>query len=173
MRKLIYIILPFILLCTSCDQGLSPDLADEIVGFGGTVTFSGEWDPTITQTHVVVFEEPLLDVSDFNVFNLKYVSSSIPNGTTSYNYSTNDEEALISSIEPGAVSYIAVAQSLKDTITLSRVDWIVIGIYYEEGDSLQPGNLIIPETGFIGDINIFCDFNNLPPQPPGGIKNWK
>jgi hypothetical protein len=173
MRKLIYIILPFVFLFTSCDKGLSPDLADEIVGFGGTVTFSGKWDPTITQTHVVVFEEPLLSVSDFNVFNLKYVSSSIPNGTISYNYTTNDEEALISSIEPGSVSYIAVAQSLKDTITLSRKDWIVIGIYYEEGDSSRPGKLTIPESGFIENINIYCNFNNLPPQPPGGISNGK
>jgi hypothetical protein len=171
MRNFYYIIILIILIFISCDEGLSPDLADEEVGFGGTITFSGEWDQTINQTHVVVFKQPLLDVSDFNVFNLKYVSSSIPNGTTSYKYSTNDEEALISSIEPGTVSYIAVAQSLKDTITLNREDWIVIGIYYEEGDSLQPGSLIIPEAGFVGNVNIYCDFNNLPPQPPGGITN--
>ena len=67
MRKLIYITIPFLYILISCDKGLSPNLADEKVGFGGTVTFSGQWDPDIIQTHVVAFENPLLDVSDFNV----------------------------------------------------------------------------------------------------------
>ena len=42
-------------------------------------------ESTINQTHVVVFKEPLLSVSDFNVFNLKFVSESIPNGTVLMN----------------------------------------------------------------------------------------
>jgi hypothetical protein len=172
MRNSHYLIVFIILIFISCGEGLSPNLADEKVGFGGTINFSGEWSPTINQTHVVVFKDPLLSVSDFNVFNLKFVSESIPNGTTTYNYTTNDDGALISSIDPGSVSYIAVAQSLKDTITLNRADWIVIGIYYELGDSLQPGIINIPESGFLENINIHCDFNNPPPQPPGGIVRW-
>ena len=172
MRNFVYFIIFTILIFTSCGEGLSPNLADEEVGFGGTINFSGEWNPTINQTHVVVFKDPLLSVSDFNVFNLKFVSESIPNGTATYNYTTIDGGALISTIEPGSVSYIAVAQSLKDTITLNRADWIVIGIYYEIGNSFQPGTLNIPESGFLENININCDFNNLPPQPPGGTVRW-
>lgn len=152
----------------SCDKGLSPDLAEEKAGFGGSITFSGDWDPDILQTHVVVFKDPLLTVDDFNVFNLSFVSESIPNGSGSYNYSTNDENALISTIEPGDISYIAVAQSLRDTITLNREDWIVVGLYYSD-DNTMPGTLTLTEGIFINDVNINCDFNNPPPQPPGGI----
>ena len=164
----IFIILILIAALVSCDKGLSPDLAEEKAGFGGTVTFSGEWNPAITQTHVVVFKDPLLTVNDFNVFNLSFVSETIPNGTQSYIYSTNDENALISTIEPGNISYIAVAQSLRDTITLNREDWIVVGLFYSDNDNAVPGILTLKEGVFIDGVNINCDFNNPPPQPPGG-----
>ena len=166
MRGLIIYILFSSLVLVSCDKGLSPNLAEDKVGFGGIITFSGDWNPEITQTHVVVFKNPLLSVDDFNVFNLKFVSETIPNGSESYQYSTNKETALISTIEPGELSYIAVAQSIKDTITLNREDWIVVGLYYTENSS-SPGSLILPESSYIDSINIHCDFNNLPAQPPG------
>jgi hypothetical protein len=164
----IFIILIAITAFVSCDKGLSPDLGEEKAGFGGSITFSGDWNPDILQTHVVVFKNPLLTVDDFNVFNLSFVSESIPNGSVSYNYSTNDENALISTIEPGNISYIAVAQSLRDTITLNREDWIVVGLYYSDDDKTMPGILTLNEGIFIDGVNINCDFNNPPPQPPGG-----
>ncbi|MBK6912601.1 MAG: hypothetical protein IPH11_02590 [Ignavibacteriales bacterium] len=45
---------------------------------------------------------------------------------------------------------------------------MVAGIYYAEGDSANPGKLIIPQGQLVTNINIKCDFDNLPPQPPGG-----
>lgn len=164
----IFVIFIFLAFLLSCDKGLSPDLAEEKAGFGGTVTFIGEWDPDITQTHVVVFKDPLITIDDFNVFNLSYVSGAIPNGVNNYDYSTNDENALISAIAPGTISYIAVAQSLRDTITLNRNDWIVVGLYYSENNVSAPGILSLKEGVFLEDININCDFSNPPPQPPGG-----
>jgi hypothetical protein len=160
-----------ILIVISCDEGLSPDLAEEKSGFGGTVSFIGDWNPEINQTHVVAFKNPLISVDDFNVFNLSFVSEAIPNGTKSYDYSTNDTSALISVIEPGEIAYIAVAQSLRDTITLNRKDWIVIGLFYSENDSTNPGKINVNQGQFIENINIDCDFNNPPPQPPGGLEN--
>jgi len=167
----VYLLLFSIIFINSCDKGLSPDLAEEKAGFGGTITFSGEWNPTITETHVVVFKNSLLSVSDFNIFNLSFVSEAIPNGSLEYKYSTNDESALISAIQPGKYSYIAVAQSLRDSITLNREDWIVIGLYTNKNDSTKPGTLNLLEASFADSINIHCDFSNPPPQPPGGIDN--
>jgi len=167
MRALLSFILMG-LVFVSCDKGLSPDLAEKKSGFGGTVTFSGDWDPSISQTHVVVFKNPLLSISDFNVFNLGFVSEVIPNGSQSYQYSTNDENYLISTIEAGQYSYIGVAQSLRDTITLNRKDWIVVGLYYTRGNDTLPGVLTLPKDSFIDNVDILCDFNNPPPQPPGG-----
>lgn len=154
----------------SCDEGLSPELADEKSGFGGTISFVGNWNPDITLTHLVVFNDPLLSIADFNVFNLSFVSDTISNGSQSYKYTTYDENALINTIGAGTYSYIAVAQCLKDTITLNREDWIVAGIYYQDENDTIPGSLTLREGEYLENINISCDFNNLPPQPPGGLE---
>jgi hypothetical protein len=171
MRAIGIIILFLSLLLISCDKGLSPDLAEEQVGFGGTITFSGEWNNEVKETHVILFKDPLLSVTDFNVFNLKYVSDNIPTGTQVYHYSTNDI-SLISAIEPGEYSYLAVAQSKRDTLSLNRDDWTVAGIYMSGNNTTQPSRITIPQSEFVDSLNIHCDFNNPPPQPPGGTANF-
>jgi len=163
-------LLLLIISLVSCDKGLSPDMASPKVGFEGTVNFIGNWNPKAKQTYVVLFKEPLLSITDFNVFNLKYVSDTIPIGTQVYHYSTNDVNSLISSIEPGEYSYLAVAQTKRDTLSLNRVDWFVAGLYYSKNDSTKPGKLVIPQATFVDSIDLICDFNNPPPQPPGGLE---
>ena len=157
------------LLLFSCDKGLSPDMAAPKVGFSGTINFLGDWDESINQTLVVLFKTPLLSKDDFNVFNLKYVSDTIPSGSQLFGYSTNDNP-LINNVEAGEYAYLAVAQSKKNIITLNREDWFIVGVYYLNDDLSQPGKLVIPEATFVTDVNIICDFNNPPPQPPGGVE---
>lgn len=151
----------------SCDKGLSPEIADIKPGFGGTINFIGNWDNKVTRTHVVLFKNPLLSKQDFNAFNLKYVSDSIPFGSQVYNYSTNNK-SLLSNITFGDYAYLAVAQSKTETLSLNREDWEIVGLYFLEGDTITPQTLIIPEATFVDSIDIICDFNNPPPQPPGG-----
>jgi hypothetical protein len=55
--------------------------------------------------------------------------------------------------------------------TLNRKDWIVIGLFYSENDSTNPGKIKVNRGQFIDNVNIDCDFNNPPPQPPGGLRN--
>jgi len=71
-------------------------------------------------------------------------------------------------IESGEYSYIGVAQQSTVELSLSRKDWIVAGVYYANGDTTQPGKLTIPENTMVRNINIICNFDNPPPQPPGG-----
>jgi len=151
----------------SCDKGLSPELADINPGFGGTITFIGDWDKEVTRTHVVLFKSPLLSKEDFNAFNLKYVSDSITSESNSYNFNTNDE-SLLSNVSPDDYSYLAVAQSRTETLSLNREDWKIVGLYFNANDSTKPGTLEIPEDSFVNNIDIVCDFNNPPMQPPGG-----
>ncbi len=61
---------------------------------------------------------------------------------------------------------MAVAQSSKENVSLNRADWYVVGLYFNEGDSTRPGILTIPDNTFVKNMNIVCDFNNPPPQPP-------
>jgi hypothetical protein len=166
-KKILFTV--FIFIIFSCDEGLSPEMAEISPGFGGTVTFIGNWDNKVTRTHVVLFRNPLLSKKDFNAFNLKFVSDSIATGTQSYNYSTYDDNSLLSNIQSGEYAYLAVAQSKTEELSLNREDWIIVGLYsFTDGDSIKPKTLIIPEASFIDSTNIVCDFNNPPPQPPGG-----
>ena len=155
----------------ACEHGIEPKpIVSEPPGFSGTITFIGEWPDSITRTHIVVFKTPLLSASDFNIFNLKFVSNEIPFGTQTYEYSSRDSSFVPGTgmFEPGTYAYIAVAQQAVKNLSLVRSDWFVAGVYYAGGDTTQPGSLVIPDSTFITNINIICDYNNPPPQPPGG-----
>jgi hypothetical protein len=159
------ICIPLILL-VSCDKGIAPEQDNVEPGFSGTVTFQGEWPANVTRTHLVLFKDPLLSEEDFNAENLVYVSGEITYGAEEYNYNTL-EGALLGNVVPGEYAYLAVAQSNSLFISLERSAWRVVGVYYN-GDESQPGKVIIPEGTFVTGININCDFNNPPQQPPGG-----
>ncbi len=172
--KCISALLILMLIAFACDDhGIEPKPetpADKISGFSGTVTFISEWPDSIKRAFVVVFQNPLLTPDDFTIFNLKYLSREIPLGASAYEYSSLDS-AFIPSVPgpfpPGTYAYIAVAQQSTEELSLARSDWFVSGIYYANGDTTQPGSMVIPDSTFIENINITVDFNNPPPQPPG------
>ncbi|GAB4295642.1 MAG: hypothetical protein Kow0098_18110 [Ignavibacteriaceae bacterium] len=166
--KALLIIISFLL--AYCDHGIAPDYSQETAGFSGTVTFLGQWPDSVKRTHIVVFENPLLTEADFNAFNLRYVSNEIPFGVKTYEYSSLDTAVIpVGGLLPaGTYSYVAVAQSFTEEVSLERKDWVVAGVYYSGDDTTKPGTLVIPENTLVDNINIICDFNNPPPQPPGG-----
>ena len=160
-------ILPLILLIItiSCGEGIAPEPIVQ-TGFSGTITLTGNWPEGITRTHIVVFKDPLLSAGDFNAFNLKFVSIEIPYGSTVFNY--NSADTAVVPISEGEYSYVAVAKQKTPSVSLNRKDWFVVGVYYTGGDTTRPGKLVIPKNTLVKNINIICDFNNPPPQPPGG-----
>jgi hypothetical protein len=168
--KYVFPLLFFILILNGCEGGIEPQLENTEAGFGGKITFSGIWPDSVTRTHLVVFEEPLLSVADFSIGNIRFVSNEIPFGVTEYTYSSKDSAVLPETgfTKPGSYAYVAIAQQSTQSVSLNRPDWFVVGLYYNEGDSTKPGTLVIPENTFLNNINIKCDFNNPPPQPPGG-----
>jgi len=149
----------------SCGEGIAPEPITQ-TGFSGTITFIGDWPAGVTRTHIVVFKDPLLTAGDFNAFNLKFVSIEIPYGSTVFNYNSADTSVI--KINEGEYSYIAVAQQKTASVSLNRKDWFVVGVYYAGGDTTKPGKLVIPQNTLVKGINIICDFNNPPIQPPGG-----
>jgi hypothetical protein len=166
--KLKYLVLILAFIALSCNKGLSPVSADiNKASFSGTIIFKGEWPKDVTRTYLVVFQNPLLSASDFNLLNLKYLSQEIPYGLSQINYNSAQDSSFIQ-IDAGEYSYVAVAQQTTAVLSLVRKDWHVVGVYYANDDTTQPGKLIIPQNTLVKDINIVCDFNNPPPQPPGG-----
>ena len=167
MSKL-YLLVIFIALSLliSCDGGIHPIEEDTSTKplVSGKVTFIGEWPSDIKLTYIILFKDPLINASVFNAFNLKYVSQLIPVGTNEFNFSS--DEALFGEILPGEYSYFVVAQSTSETLQLTRSSWRVAGIYKDE-NGLPEGNISVPSNSTLNDINIVCDFNNPPQQPPG------
>lgn len=168
MKYNIFIIFLTACLFAGCGLGISPEpeVVETKTGFGGTITFKGNWPQGIKRTHVVAFKNPLNSIGDFNAYNLGFVSDSIPNNTRSIFFSSLKNPLI--EIKAGEYSYVAVAQSKTSEISISRKDWVVVGIFYTEGDSTNPGKLLIKDDEFTGNINFICDFDNPPPQPPGG-----
>lgn len=168
MLKFKKIIFPFLLLIIlineGCDKGIEPRPSDEVPGFGGRITFVGTWPDSIKRTFIVVFDSLLETPDDFSLYNLKFISDSIPSGVNYYDY-----DSRINPIVPvgsGDYAYVIVVQQKTENISLQPKDWIVSGVYYTLGDTTHPGELIIPDKSFVKNINIWCDFNNPPPQPP-------
>ena len=152
-----------------CNKGLAPLTAEEMqkAGFSGTITFIGNWPEGITRTHIVVFKDPINSAGDFNPFNLSYISYEIPYGVKEFKYNTATDSAYVP-IEAGDYSYVVVAQSSKASVSFNRTDWTVAGVYYAGGDTAHPGKLIIPPNTVVRNVNIICNFNSPPVQPPGG-----
>ena len=164
------IILPFlfaaVLISEGCDKGIEPRPADEVPGFSGRITFVGAWPDSITRTHLVVFDSLLEEPNDFSLYNLKFISDTIPYGVQYYDYDSRVDPYV--PITAGSFAYIAVVQQKTKNLSLSRKDWTVAGIFYAYGDTTNPGRLTIPEKTFVKNINIWCNFYDPPPQPPGG-----
>jgi hypothetical protein len=173
--KIVSIIIAcFFMILVSCDadHGIAPKtIADTEFGFGGNLIFYGAWPDSIKRIILVVFKDPLLEPSDFVITNIGFLSIELPLGVQTYRYSSLDS-ALIPLIQyeipPSVYHYVAVAQQSTEELSLDRKDWFVTGVYYVNGDTTMPGILSIPEDAFVDDINIYCDFDNPPPQPPGG-----
>lgn len=167
--KINVVFILIIIAIAGCDGGLAPtssDIANK-TGFGGNVTFIGEWDPEVTQTNIVLFKDSLLSAEDFNIVNLRYLSTAIPLNSNEYSYNTIDS-LLFGDVVAGKYSYLAVVQSKAKEISFDRKDWFVVGVYQSEEAGSVSGEIIVEENKFKFDVNIICDFNNPPPQPPGG-----
>ncbi len=163
MKYFLFIL--FLALNLSCGEGIAPEPIIQ-TGFSGTVSFVGNWPQGITRTHIVVFKDPLLTAGDFNAFNLKFVSVEIPFGSSVFDY--NSVDTAVVKISEGEFSYVAVAQQKTANVSLNRKDWFVVGVYYASGNTSKPGTLTIPKNTLVKNINIICDFDNPPIQPPGG-----
>lgn len=154
----------------SCDHGIEPEPLGTS-GFSGTVHFVTEWPDSVKRSFLVVFKDPLLSDSNFVITNLRYLSREIPLGVQSHDFNSLDSAYIPQTPGPfpsGTYSYVAVVQQSTELLSFDRRDWFVSGIYYTFGDTTKPGTLVIPDSTFVENINIWVDFNNPPPQPLGG-----
>lgn len=164
-------LLSLVVLFNSCDHGIEPR-PPESSGFSGKITFISAWPDSVKRSFLVIFKDPLISDTNFSITNLRYLSREIPLGVQAHEFSSLDSAYIPptpGSFPSGSYSYVAVVQQSSEILSLARKDWFVSAVYYSPGDTTKPGTLVIPDNTFVRNINIRVDFNNPPPQPPGGI----
>jgi hypothetical protein len=171
-NKYILVFFFLITIFVACDHGIEPKpVLKSPPGFSGTIRFISEWPDSVKRSFLVVFKNPLKSDSDFTILNLKFLSREIPLGVQVHEFSSLDSAYIPATpgpFPPGSYAYIAVVQQSTNDLSLARKDWFVSGIYYANGDTSTPGIMVIPDSTCVRSININVDFNNPPPQPPGG-----
>jgi hypothetical protein len=158
------------LLFLRCDGGLtSPEPETGVTGFTVKITFLGTWPQGVKRTHLMVFKNPVTTADNFSISNLGVISDSIAYGSSVYNFnSINNVSVIYFQAVPGTYPYVVVAQSKTENLSFDRKDWTIAGVYYSGTGTSTPGVLTIEKDKMTKEINITCDFNNPPPQPPGG-----
>ena len=175
MQKTVILIAIIIILMNAagCDKGIEP-LPEKVVtpgvmGFSGKVTFTGTWPSGVMRTHIVVFKDQIKTSDDFFPPNLSFVIDSIPYRSSEFSYNSVDNNFIsVFKLAPGNYNYIVVAQSKTPLLSLDRKDWFIVGVYYKGTDLTVPGVLTLNDGIMTTGVNIRVDFNNPPPQPPGG-----
>lgn len=158
-------IFSFLVLIIGCDHGIAPRNEPPRTGFSGKIIFRNNWPSDIYQTRVVAFRETIRTVADFNIFNIGFISDTIPFGVLEYVYES-DKNPLIEPAVGTTLKYIVVAQAIVPNPLPRRQDWRVAGIYYSPLDSTKYGSVTIEQGIFKRNIDIVVDFNNPPVQPP-------
>ncbi|MCX8011445.1 MAG: hypothetical protein N3A61_09855 [Ignavibacteria bacterium] len=151
----------------SCEHGIAPKPELPKTGFGGKIIFKNQWPKDIFSTRVVAFRDTIKTPADFNIFNIVYVSDSIPYGVGEFNYSTETSRIFPpNEMFDGVFKYICVAQSIIPGEPLVRDAWRVAGIYYSNGDTTKYGSIEVKKNTFVKNVDIKVDFQNPPVQPP-------
>jgi hypothetical protein len=150
-------------LLAGCDKGIAPESTGTAgpppYGVSGTVYFQ-HWPPvdSVIDLRVVAFTTypPGDIVSEVLSGRAKYTNT-LPYGVDSVTYSID-----LTPIQPGSIPFIAVGQQYGQNI---QQDWRLVGEYYTDGDTSQPGSIYVPVDSIVPGVNIFVDFNNPPHLP--------
>jgi hypothetical protein len=157
---IIYII--FFLSFYTCDHGLKPtEEKSEMSAISGTISYVN-WPPTdnLYDLRLVVFNryppgDIFIELGEGRAFVYPAIGQ---DGLPLY----VDTTSYVMELDPGYYKYIAVAQQFGSN---PFEDWLAAGQY----DTLFTDELPTPITVISGeileDINIYVDFDSLPPQP--------
>lgn len=158
-RTGIGILFVLILICfASCDHGLAPvSVSVPQSGIRGFVYFS-HWPPadSVVDLRLAALGNPPSSnlINEVLQGKAKFTISLTPYGADSIAYT------LI--LSPGKYVYVGVAQQFGPNI---EQDWRVVGVYHAVGESVNPDSVTVPADSVVNGINVYVDFNNIPPQP--------
>lgn len=166
LKRTLRALLSILFILSGCSQGLEPEPQPQQTvlpyGIAGKFFFTN-WPPSdsVRNLAIIAFKT----VPQGNLFDIvidpqraKYKIDVAPYGVDSVEY-----ELLLAPTASGLFEYIAVGQQYGPNILN---DWRVAGLHSSPGDtSRNPAPVFVPAGVIVGDIDIYVDFDNLPPQP--------
>ncbi len=164
MMKEKFFIFIFCILCfIYCDKGLSPyDIPQEQSGISGTVYFQN-WPPpdSLFDIRVVIFREyPPQNIVGEIISGNAFLYPSL-NDTVRIPFYI-DSLFYAMELEPGTYEYLVVAHQFGTEV---YKDWQVAGQYDITPQDSLPTTIHLEEGQLLIDLNIWVDFDSLPPQP--------
>lgn len=167
------IIILFVISCTilSCDHGLAPPPKKIIEqGITGTIYYKGTFPDSLK-------EHRLFAAKMYRKFrSMNEIMTLILSGSDSIQIYPSILQSPLSLIKedsikfrfvlpPALYKYIAVAQTTGAIFDSSK--WKIVGVYTSDTLRIVPNQVSIEPGKFIENVNIYVDYDNLPPQPFG------
>lgn len=133
----------FIFISCNLNHGLHPV---PITGIGGTISFKGDWPKNTEFVRIVVYRNypPPSPIA------ITGLSDPIPFGSRTYAYELQ--------LPPGTYHWVLVAWKAKNQ---SFKNIRIIGQYYAENDSSQPGTITVRKDQLTPHVDIVADFSIL------------
>jgi hypothetical protein len=162
--KAIIVLLLTALVNLSCDHGLAPPPQVIIEqGIKGKVFYKGIFPSDIT-AHKLIASKIYRKFHDMNeVMNLILTTDSISVYPAELPFTQIDSIEYRFVLQPYLYKYIAIAQA-RGEIT-NPYNWKIVGVYDLDTTTVEPTSVNILSGEFKDSINIYVDYNHLPPQP--------
>ncbi len=161
MKNLLIVLLLFTII--SCDHGLAPPPKEKIEqGISGTIYYRGAL-PDSLLTHRLIASKVFRKFSSMDeIISLVLWTDSIqihPAITyPSLALTKIDSIHFKFVLPPELYKYIAVVQQHGSK-------WKIVGVYSSDSMRVTPDTVIVETGKFVENVNIYVDYDNLPPQP--------
>lgn len=155
----------FVVSCAiiSCDHGLAPPPSEKIEqGITGTIYYTGNFPTNIT-AHYFFASKVFRRFRDFEEI---YILVLQPDSIQLYPELPKHKIDSISYrfvLPPALYKYVATAQAHGDMSQMQN--WKIVGLYTSDSMRITPDEIFIEPGKFVEDVNIYVDYDSLPPQP--------
>ncbi len=167
----IFLLLSIFVCIISCDHGLAPPTKEIIEqGITGTIYYRGTF-PDSLKEHRLFAAKMYRKFSSMNEIMMLIFSGS----DSIHIYPSIIQPALSLTKEdsikyrfvlpPASYKYFAVAQTTGSIFDSTK--WKIVGVYSSDSLRIIPDEVVVQPGMFLRDVNIYVDYDNLPPQPFG------
>lgn len=169
MKNIFIVLLLICFFNLSCDHGLAPTPKEKIEqGIAGTLYYKGTFPDSLK-------EHRLFAAKMYRKFrSMNEIMELILSGSDSIHIYPSILQSSLSLqkedsiryrfvLPPAVYKYIAVAQTTGAIFDSSK--WKIVGVYSSDSLRIIPDQVNIEPGKFIENVNIYVDYDSLPPQP--------